>query len=161
MSLPRNQWLLWVSGGSWSSDYPGKAEWCLWCLLSNHPGKGVPCCILTSYSLGSKWTPRWRHSFIFILGNKIKLLQYFFFNQFWDGSVKTEKGTCSEAEQHGKIETLSYSFLVFVVSVFSSCSYSSFHGFLTPPHATTHFRRLHVELDHISTNSSSAKRDNA
>ena len=58
MSLPRNQRLLWVSGGSWSPDYPGKAEWCLWCLLSNHPGKGVPCCILTSYSLGSKWTPR-------------------------------------------------------------------------------------------------------
>lgn len=55
MSLPRNQWLLWVSGGPWSPDYPGKAEWCLLC---DHPGKGVPWCILTSYSLGSKWTPR-------------------------------------------------------------------------------------------------------
>ena len=51
--------------------------------------------------------------------------------------------------------------LILFVSIFLLFLYSSFHGFLTPPRSTTHFRRLHVELDHISTTSSLAKRDNA
>lgn len=67
---------------------------------------------------------------MFILEIEIQLLQSVFFNLFWDGSVKKEKGTCGHAEQIEKIETLSYSFLVFVCFIFSLVPTHASMGFL-------------------------------